>query len=247
MKILFTLQDKKRIIHFGIPLSNQEYKDMFQLRYRVYYEEMRYGETGLNITDKDQFDMDGEVLYLIAKIEEIVVGCLRIVTNSQLPIERFYRFKKAFPTSNKGDWGRLISRPHWFGYTDLSRGLISTGLLLTSILLSDQKNIKYGYGVMKQRAFKKIKSRGFPVQVMHPTETIGIAGIDQDPLQNFFSIDDTVVPLSFNLLESKKFMLLLQENYFEEVHTNYWRIPEKVSVKKKLNIWVQSIWIRLAY
>lgn len=244
MRTLLTLQAKTHQVSFGVPTTNDEFQAMYALRYKVYHEELGYGQVGPNETDKDQFDRQGEALYLIATIEGVIVGCLRIVTTQVLPTERFYEFHKPFPKTQKGDWGRLISRPHWFGFEDLPRGVISTGLLLASLALSEEKGIIHGYGTMKKRAYKKIHSRGFPVKVLTPKRLIGMKGINGDPLQNFFSPTDPVVPLTFNLIDSKKFMVVLKENYFQNTETNIWKIPEKVSTKTKINIWLHSLWIR---
>jgi hypothetical protein len=87
---ILTIQTPEDIIMFGMPSTSEEYTQMMNLRYQVYYEELQYSSENLE-SDKDYFDKNGTAHYIIAKIGETVVGTVRMIIDEVPPMSKFYQ------------------------------------------------------------------------------------------------------------------------------------------------------------
>ena len=78
-------------------LSNNEYKDLLSLRYRVFKKRLNWDIESTDQLESDNYDHSGTT-YLIAKEEQKMVGCWRI-----LPTCGTYMLKDTFPQCLGGD------------------------------------------------------------------------------------------------------------------------------------------------
>lgn len=204
-------QNKK--IVFGIPDNKKELDKMFNIRTQVYIHEKKY-ITGKNV-DIDIHDINKTCTYLIAMVEDKVVGTIRIIEEEILPIQKDYFYFETpkelrnFKNNQIVEIGRIISRPYKvLGYF-LPRGLIMLGLFFAGTLYGKANNKMAGYGAIKLYAYKKFKKLHIPIKLIKNYTLKYNPQNSLDPLNNFFKKDDPVIPVYFlveDLIEYFDFM-----------------------------------------
>jgi N-acyl-L-homoserine lactone synthetase len=240
LKLKFDFENKPSYIDFGQPETPEEYEEMFKLRYDVYVKEKKYipntDKLEKNREERDEHDENQECHYFIAKYGDKIIGTARIIEVDPLPIKKDYfdfedpdEFKN---TSNKKiiEIGRLISRPKILNLENFPRRIIPLGLFLTMTKYGIEKKYEGGYGALKLYALKKFKKVGVPVRLIKDYELKYSSDDSNDPLKNFFTSDDPVVPMYFLNKELKRFFEVLEKVGFLK------REEEKIYyIKNELN------------
>jgi len=201
------IKTKQGTLFMGQPDKQEEYDQMFKLRKQVYVLEKGYIPDNGQEKDIDQHDKDNECTYYIAVLKDKVVGTIRVINTEMLPTEKDYfsfeRPEEVKKMKNIVEIGRIISRPYKITGIRLPRNIIILGLLYVFMKDALIKDIEGGYGSMKTSAFQKLKKNMIP---MHRIKNYSLKYNSQktdDPLQNFFSEEDPVVPLYFKTHEVK--------------------------------------------
>jgi len=215
-------------IFFGIPTTEEEREKMFRLRYRIYVEKKHYipGYLCKNDLEIDEYDKSNSCTYFIAMANNEMVGTIRVIRMNPLPIFRHYfKFKepsvaKSIPWDKKIEIGRFISTGR-VGEKFLPRHLIPLGLFWSVKEFAIENDIKMGYGAIKQYIYKKLDRINFPLKKIDQYKVIYKKG-EGDPLENFFTEEDPVIPVYFLKEEVDSYLedLFKNSNVFEQVSRN---------------------------
>jgi len=198
-KIRVPVEDGKEKILFGIPTTQNELNDMFALRYSV-YSERGYIEPNEQRSDRDEYDDDKHTQYFIAKIGEHIVGTVRMIRTTQLPLEKdCYTFDepeaiRSIPRDKRIEIGRLVSTPlNAEEGIYFPRHVVMLGLLISMIRFAQGEGLQGGYAFVKKGLYTKLHRVRIPVHPIVPAEKIYGKGI----LHKYFYEGEDVVPLFF--------------------------------------------------
>jgi N-acyl-L-homoserine lactone synthetase len=221
---LLTIQTGKYKISFGIPTEIEEYRQMMELRYQVYYEELGYSSKDIQ-TDRDYFDKKGVAHYVIAKVGDTIVGTVRVIIDEVPPMAKFYtisdqKISKKLHAEPIADVGRLISRAYQKGFANIPRGIVSFGLLLALTEVIEQKGVKLGCGSIKPYVLRKLKKMGLPIMrirkekyKLNPNH-----GIPEENMGNFFQDEaHPPYPVLLHLTYIKEYMVFLKETQLDPI------------------------------
>lgn len=113
-EIQLKLNNKDKIIFFGIPDNQQEMDEMHKLRYKVYSERNYIDKNCFkDEKEKDEYD-ENKSYHFIAKIDDRIIGTARLITDHYLPTEKdCFKFNepkklKKVPRENRAEISRLI-------------------------------------------------------------------------------------------------------------------------------------------
>jgi len=212
-KISVIKGDEKHTIDFGIAETEKEKRDMFKLRYKIYVEKKKYIPKELTDgeLEVDSYDKSDKCVHFIAKNNDQVIGCLRIIRTTPLPIFKdYFEFEepnefKNIPPEQKFEVGRLISIGN-INNKFLPRHLIPLGLLYSLAKFTHEENMVMGYGAIKKYIFDKFAKIKFPVHKIENYKNIYNPESD-DPLKNFFNKkDNPVIPVYFIRKETSRYL-----------------------------------------
>ena len=166
-RIKTTSKGEEYSLSFGIPDTDEELKEMFRLRYKVYVSETGYGQKEFFPEEKeyDEYDLKKKCQYFLATLGKKVVGTSRLVITTPLPVKKDYlefqepQAMKKIPCNQVVEVSRLISRPHKFVFP---RFLIMLGLFDSMLQFSRNNNFRAGYAVIDQPLMNKLKKIKFP-------------------------------------------------------------------------------------
>lgn len=206
MKILNTLKlkiDKKeKEIFFGLAETNQELEEMFRLRYQV-YSARDYIDADLfpECLEKDVCDAENKCVYFIAKIDDKIIGTVRLIRDYYLPTEKeCFDFKEPqdmakISRTQRAEIGRLIVIPHKINGQYLPRHLGMLFLMDALLKYATQNNILGGYAFIKSKLEKKLVKIKIPFHIINPhTQIYPQNGV----IYKYFNQkDDPVVPIYF--------------------------------------------------
>ena len=168
MKVLFEISLKLdrdlKTIFFGIP-EGEEVDEMYGFRYRNY---LIHAYIEKNSTEKyiDEYD-DGRSVYFIAKIDNRIIGSVRLIRDYYLPTEKdCFKFEepeilKIVIRDRRAEIGRLIIEK----YSErafLPRNLVMFGLMGVLINYAKNKHIEGGYAFIKNSLKSKLDYLKFP-------------------------------------------------------------------------------------
>jgi len=171
MKVLKTIKykQKKRLscLRFGIPMTEEEFNEMFRLRYRVYVVEKKYGDKKIfqEKKERDVYDLEEKCKYFIATLDGRMVGTVRLVFSDPLPIRKdYFDFEepseiKEIPKDKIAEVSRMISRPHKFIFP---RHFITLGLFDILLQFSEENDVRGGYAVIEESLKKKLEKLKIP-------------------------------------------------------------------------------------
>ncbi|MFA6339097.1 MAG: GNAT family N-acyltransferase [Candidatus Paceibacterota bacterium] len=195
-------KDRDRIVFFGEVTSPEELEKVFKLRYEIYsYRNYINKENYKNGLEIDDYDIPSKSHYFIAKIEEKVIGCVRVITDNPLPTEKCFHFNepeeiKSIPIQNRCELGRLIIIPPDREKGDfLPRGLVMLFLFDTLSAYATKNNLYGGYSFIKKTLEVKLKKLNIPVgEIKDYKQDYPKDGV----LYNYFNQpDDPVIPVYF--------------------------------------------------
>ena len=179
MQILNTVKarvgDKDRIIYFGLPDNQRELDETFRLRFKIYAEKNYIDSSKFpNGLEEDEHDFNNQCSYFIAKIDEQIIGFVRIIKDNVLPTEKYFKFFepeaiKNIPDYQRCELGRLIVAP----FTDkngkyLPRHIVLLFLIKSLVDFGIKNNILGGYAFIKDKLKKKFKKLRIPIYLIYP-------------------------------------------------------------------------------
>ena len=214
MRVMYELDVKdnkqNKTIYFGVPDSTQEFQEMHQLRY-VVYSSRGYIDSNLFPTqqEKDDYDLSGKCSYFIAKVDNKIVGTVRLIKDQFLPTEKeCFSFKepldiKTIPREDRAEIGRLIVARN-DNNKFLPRNIVMLFLIkcLTDFGLNNR--IDGGYAFIKQKLDSKLKKLKIPI---HEIENYRQIYQQEGILYNYFCQEnDRVIPIYFLTKEIGKYI-----------------------------------------
>ncbi len=176
MNIINELQlkigSKEKIIYFGTPDNKKELDEMFRLRYAVYSSKNYLNPNGqLDSLDKDEYDLKNKCNYFAAKIDNKIIGTIRLIQDKFLPTEKeCFKFEepepiKKIPREKRGELSRLIIIPY-SKKQYLPRNLVFLFLMDCVVKFFLQNNILGGYSFITNKLYNKIKKLKIPIHII---------------------------------------------------------------------------------
>ena len=165
---------KEKSVFFGIPETEEEAGEMFHLRYYV-YNLKGYLNSNIDpdLLDRDEYDLEHKCYYLTAKIDERVIGTVRLIIDNFLPTEReCFEIQeptamKKIPRGQRGEISRLIVIPYDKNNKQyLPRNIILLFLIKSVFTLCSDNNILGGYSFVTEKLYKKIQKLKIPVHIL---------------------------------------------------------------------------------
>lgn len=220
---------KEKIVYFGQPDQTSELEETYKFRNDQYIKR-GYIEKGFypDGRDYDELDRKNKCEYFIAKVDDRLIGTLRLIMDDYLPTETecfdFAEPKaiKRIPRNKRAEIGRLIvSR-----YCDdifFPRHIIMLGLLMDAFNYCQEQHIQGGYSFIKDKLRKKFKKILFPIHVIKEFEQI----YNLPTLHNYFSDpQDTVWPIYYLSREVQLYFRFLSAVYLGKKSDNEYYIKK---------------------
>lgn len=191
-----------KLIFFGEAVGPSELTEVFKLRYAVYaargyIDPARYPDG----VEQDEYDKGGRCRYFVARYEESLIGCIRLIKDDPLPTEKYFtftepEFMQSIPRDRRCELGRfIIIPPDRAARQFLPRGLVMLFLFDVVNDYAHRAGILGGYSFIKRTLERKMKRLQVPVRRIEPFSThYPDAGV----LRTYFSQPaDPVVPVCF--------------------------------------------------
>jgi len=233
MKIIYELSLKlegtDKAIFFGIPDKTDELERMFLLREEVYQKKDYINAK----SDKDEYDENGKCVYFIAKIEDDIIGTVRLIIDNPLPTQKdCFDFQepeemKEIDINKRGELSRLISVPYKKNIY-LPRHLVLMFLIGCVFKYSNDNNILGGYSFITTKLYDKINKIKVPFHVIdkyqqkYPTDGL---------MYPYFSKkDNPIIPIYYNIEEIKTYLekLFGDRKMFEKINENKFRFKNSL-------------------
>jgi N-acyl-L-homoserine lactone synthetase len=197
MVISLKLNHEWKKIHFGIPDRAEELEEMYKFRYSNYLKH-DYIEENAGHRDIDEYD-NGRSTYFIARIDNRIIGTVRMIKDEFLPTEKdCFEFKepaalKDISRNNRAELGRLIIEKYKENVF-FPRHLILLGLINCIATYVKHKDFGGGYAFIKNSLKVKLDKLKFPFHTIKPFKQIYSQGV----LKNYFSNQqDRVYPIYY--------------------------------------------------
>lgn len=206
MKIFRDLQldlsGTKKKIYFGKADNEKEIEEIYKLRYLVYsdksYIESNKYSKGLEI---DDYDRSGKCHYFIAKLDDKLIGCIRLIIDDPLPTEKYFSFSEPISIKNiqrnqRCELGRfIIIPPNKEKKEFLPRGIVMLFLLDTLSYFGLSNGLLGGYSFIKKSLESKFVKLRLPIgTISQYTQNYPKDGV----LFNYFTQPlDPVLPIYF--------------------------------------------------
>jgi N-acyl-L-homoserine lactone synthetase len=229
---------ENKVICFGIPDNPNEIEEMHKLRYNVYssrnYIDPKRFPDGI---EKDQYDINKKCVYFIAKIDNKIIGTIRLIKDYFLPTEKeCFKFEepediKKIQRENRAELGRLIVIP----YNDtnnatfyIPRNLITLFLINCLVEYGLQNNIHGGYAFIKNDFRVKLEKLKIPIHLIKQyTQIYPRNGI----LYGYFNqSNNKVIPMYFITLEFKQYIDKVINRYimFKKINKKRYILKENL-------------------
>lgn len=204
MNILFELEithtGTQKTIFFGVPETAHELEQMFRLRYDVYSARGYIRpEQFSDRQEKDSYDEAGKCDYVVASLDEKIIGAVRLIYDEELPTEKeCFSFSepaamREIPRNQRAELGRLIVVPPSDEY--LPRNIIMLCLIKVLVDIGITKNILGGYAFIKKSLEMKLETLRMPIHRIHPYQQVYPAG---GMLSGYFSQkQNPAIPMYF--------------------------------------------------
>jgi len=179
----------------GYPETEEELEAMFRLRTEVY---KRKGYITAE-SDVDEYDTENKCVYFIAKINDMLVGSVRLVIDDPLPTELYFDFKEPeeiarIPRNKRGEISRLVSMAKGMNH------LVSLSLIEAIIKWAKENDFLGGYSSI----FKGVFNQAFST-LAHPINSATLK-YDESLLHNYFYKGNAVLPIYYLRDETAEFM-----------------------------------------
>jgi N-acyl-L-homoserine lactone synthetase len=214
---LGTSQEGKTVF-FGIPDTEEELGEMFRLRYEVH---AAMGELdSLKCPGRiyrDECDSSGTSLYCIAKLNNEIIGAVRLTIKGELLTEKFFQFNKPKELSDFSD--NEIGEVYWLSVRSLTKSGDFISWYMTALFLcycltdiAAANGIKAAYSFYRKSWYFKLARIKVPVHEFAPS---GKNFPAQGPPAVYFKKKyDPVVPLHVFTGETQTHLEKLLANRF---------------------------------
>lgn len=223
-EIELKVKGKKKSIYFGIP-EGDEIDLMYQFRYRIYFNHgyINQHESG---KDVDEYDK-GKSVYFIAKIDDRIIGTVRLIHDDYLPTEKdCFEFEEPKVIKNisrihRVELGRLIVER----YQDnnfLPRNLVMLGLFFSVVEYSKSNNFIAGYSFIKDTLKIKLDTLKIPYHPIEEFKIIYSKGI----LEKYFNDSvNKVRPIYYLVSEIDSYISKVFRNiiFFKKIDHNKYK------------------------
>jgi N-acyl-L-homoserine lactone synthetase len=213
MKVLKNLKlrvdGEEKTIVFGIPETNLELEQMYELRYKQYSQKGYIDITKYEDTREiDAYDLLNKCKYFVAVYQDKMIGTARLIFDNPLPTQKTYIFEtpieiQNIPIDRRCEIGRLvIIPPDREKNIFLPRNVVM--LLMFDCILDYciENKIDGGFAFIKKTLNNKLKKLKLP---FHEIEQYKENYTDEDTLFLYFKQkNDPVVPIYFLSKEFKK-------------------------------------------
>jgi N-acyl-L-homoserine lactone synthetase len=236
MKVLYKLTTKIKNSHkmviFGIPDNEEELKKMFSLRVET-YKKKEYINSD---SDLDEYDENKKCTYFIAKIDDDVIGTVRLIMDNPLPTEKdCFDFKepeamKGIDPNTRGELSRLISVPYK-GEIFLPKHLVLIFLIACVVKYSKENKILGGYSFITTKLYGKIKKIKVP---FHLIKDFKKKYPENGLLGPYFNNEDNqILPIYYKLEDIDKYLTKFLSNriVFENVEGSGFKIKDNLYTK----------------
>lgn len=166
-------KDGSKHIRFGQANTDDELVDIYKLRYSMYSKkEYIDSSTCHNNMEIDEYDIEKKCFYFIAKLNDKLIGSIRVIVDDPLPTEKSFSFEepeaiKLIPRSNRGELGRfIIIPPNKENNEYLPRGLIMLFLVDCLSSFGLEHNFLGGYSFVKRSLEIKIQKMKMPIGII---------------------------------------------------------------------------------
>jgi len=237
MKIMKELQLKangeNKLIYFGVPNNDSEILEMHKLRYEIYskkdYIDKEKFKDGV---EKDEYDLDKKSHYFIAKIDDRIIGSVRLIRDHYLPTEKDFKFEEPEEMKNisreqRGEVGRLVITPY-SKETYLPRNIILLFLIDCLLKFSVENNIEGGYSFVKSSLLDKLNKLKMPIHMIK--SYLQVYPRDGILYKYFNQENDKVIPIYIFIDEVKKYLdsLINNRKMFEKISEKRFVLKENL-------------------
>jgi len=213
---------ENKLIYFGVPDNENEILEMHKLRYEIYSKkDYIYEEKFKDGIEKDEYDLDKKSHYFIAKIEDRIIGSVRLIRDYYLPTEKDFKFEepeemKKIPREQRGETGRLVITPY-SKEIYLPRNIILLFLIDCLLEFSVESHIAGGYSFVKSSLLNKLNKLEMPIHIIK--NYIQVYPKDGILYKYFNQEDDKVIPIYIFTDEVKKYLngLINNRKMFEKI------------------------------
>ncbi len=194
-------KDNSCLIDFGVA-EESDMDAVYRLRFSVYSQRGYIDpERFPDGREFDHYDEEGESVHFIAKIEDKVIACVRVIKDTPLPTERYFSFMppkeiEKIDPENRCELGRLIIIPPNKEKGEyLPRGLVMLMLINVLAVHGMENGVMGGYSFVKKSLEIKMTKRKMPFRKIEGFKT---DYPDTGVLYNYFNQEsDPVVPIFF--------------------------------------------------
>ncbi len=230
-------------ILFGIPTTDKELKEMFELRFNIYKEKNYIDPEQLKDNlDLDDYDKQNKCVYFIAKINEKIIGTARLIRDYPLPTQLYFEFEepsimKTIPNDLKIEISRLVvAPPKISGSFYLPRHITMLMLFNTIAKYAKENNYIAGYAFIKSKLFYKLKTLKIPFYLIENyKQRYPKNGI----LYKYFNDpDNPVIPIYYFLKDIEK--------YFNKLFSVKFLFDKKTENEIIMrNVWIYNTFLKL--
>ena len=228
-ELFFKIAGEDKTIFFGIPDGEDELKKMFLLRREV-YKRNEYINTE---SDEDEYDKNGKCVYFIAKIEDEIIGTVRLILDNPLPTQKnCFDFQEPpemekIMEDKRGEISRLISIPYK-EKVYLPRHLTLLFLINCVLKYSEENNILGGYSFITTKLYDKISRIRIPFHIIKKFQQ----KYPPDGLMYlyFSNKNNPILPIYYKIDEVKMYMenLFKNKRMFEKISDNKFRLKDNL-------------------
>lgn len=195
--IITTDEGEKQLI-FDHPHNRNDKEQMFRQRAKVYSSKGYFLDNNINL-DIDTFDEQNKCVYFTAKLNNRLVGSVRLIFDKELPTEKYFDFSEPqslakIPRQQRTEISRLVvERQEGDKYP---RNLIMLFLIWQMNKFAGKNKILGGYSFVKKRLLHKLRKLNFPIhEIDQQTQLYPENGI----LYNYFNDQSDPVIATFFL------------------------------------------------
>lgn len=205
------LNKEPKILSFGLADCSQEITDVFRIRFEE-YSRRGYINTSFfpNRLEKDEYDENPNTVYFITKIDDRVIGCIRLIKDDILPTEKFFVFAEPelmrnIPKGRRAELSRfIIVPPDRDKKIFLPRNLIMLFMIKTLVKYGVENGLDGGYVFLKSSLSKKFAKIMLPI---HRIEVFKLLYPETGFMYPYFhQEDDPVAPFFYVTSEVKNYI-----------------------------------------
>lgn len=214
-----TTNNKQKKIIIGHPKTKEELDQMYRFRYEQYIKKGYIAEGYFNDQrDYDEYDKEQKCIYFIAKVEDRVIGTVRLVVDKYLPTEKdCFDFNEPGELMNikrteRVEFSRLIIVPY---EKDIyfPRHMILLALFYVIMAYCKEHGFKGGYSFIKDKLHTKLSKQKVPIHFI----TNFKQKYQKKILQKYFSDpNDPVCPIYFLTDEVNSYIKKVFYAYFKQ-------------------------------